>query len=133
MRGFSPCQHVLGRAPDETGRFVTPENHKGHELMVPNPGEDCVEGIQLRKQAEQALAEWQAEQRINRGMNSRAKPKYDYYPGDMVYFWRKQVSGKNPGKNGMFMGPARILATEKHRDGYGNLKESSSIWLGEGA
>ena len=132
VRGFSPCQHVLGRAPDETGRFVTPENHKGHELMVPNPGEDCVEGIQLRKQAEQALAEWQAEQRINRGMNSRAKPKYDYYPGDMVYFWRKQVSGKNPGKNGMFMGPARILATEKHRDGYGNLKESSSIWLVRG-
>ncbi|CAL1171479.1 unnamed protein product [Cladocopium goreaui] len=27
---------------------------------------------------------------------------------------------------------SRILATEKHRDGYGNLKESSSIWLVRG-
>ena len=94
----------LGRAFDETGRFIHPETTNGIDLMVPNPGEECIEGIQLRKRAEQALSEWQASQRVNRGMQSRAKPKYNYHAGDLVYFWRKQVSGQKPGKNGMFFG-----------------------------
>ena len=132
VRGFSPCQHVLGRAFDETGRFIHPETTNGIDLMVPNPGEECIEGIQLRKRAEQALSEWQASQRVNRGMQSRAKPKYNYHAGDLVYFWRKQVSGQKPGKNGMFLGPARVSATETKRDSEGNLAPSSSVWLVRG-
>ena len=132
VRGFSPCQHVLGRAPDETGRFIHPETTNGIDLMVPNPGEECIEGIQLRKRAEQALSEWQANQRVTRGLQSRAKPRHNYHAGDLVYFWRKQVSGKNPGKNGMFLGPARVLATEKKRDSEGNLAPSSAVWLVRG-
>ena len=132
VRGFSPSQHVLGRAPDESGKFIAPQTTNGLDSMVPNPGEDCQEGIKLRMQAEQALSEWQAHQRTNRALQSRAKPRYNYTPGELVYFWRKQISGKKPGKNGMFLGPARILAIETKRDSEGNLKPGSSIWLVRG-
>lgn len=113
---------MLGRAPNEIGRFDAPEDVLGVDLMV-HPGEECIESIQLRKAAEQARAKWQAQQRINRGMQSR---------GDLVYFWRKQVSGKNTGKNGCFQGPARILAIETKRDNEGNLTPKSSVWLVRG-
>ena len=101
------------------GRFIHPETTNGIDLMVPNPGKECIEGIQLRKRTEQALSEWQASQRVNRGIA-------------WVYCWRKQVSGKNPGKNGMFLGPARVLATETKKDFEGNLAPSSSVWLVRG-
>ena len=49
FEGFSPCQHVLGRAPDEMGRFIHPETTNGIDLMVPNPGKECIEGISTEK------------------------------------------------------------------------------------
>ena len=51
------------------GRFIHPETTNGIALMVPNPGKECIEGIQLRKRTEQALSEWQASQRVNRGLH----------------------------------------------------------------
>ena len=65
-------------------------------------------------------------------MNSRAQPKFDYRPGDLVYFWRKQVSGRGGNKNGQFLGPARILATETKKDSNGHLTPGSSAWCVRG-
>ena len=56
----------------------------------------------------------------------------DYYPGDLVYFWRKQTKEKATGKHGMFLGPARVLATETKRKPDGSLEPGSSIWCVRG-
>ena len=132
IRGFAPVQHLLGKALDETGRFVGSLTGDSPPELLNNPSEEMEQSIQLMKQAEQALSEWQANQRIGRAMNSRSQPRYDYRPGDLVYFWRKQVKNKGVGKNGMFLGPAWILCTETKRDDHGNLHRGASIWCVRG-
>ena len=132
IRGFSPVQHLLGRAPHETGRFVASLTGQPVEELLVNPNHEFESSVQLMKQAEQALSEWQANQRVNRAMNSRPQRVYRYYPGDLVYFWRKQVSNQHTGKHGQFVGPARILATETKRDPSGALAPGSSIWVVRG-
>eukprot|EP00435_Cladocopium_sp_Y103_P059364 s526_g21.t1 len=132
IRGYSPIQHVLGKAPDETGRFVSSLTGQATEVLLGNPQGELVEDIERMKKAEQALAEWQAQQKITKAMNSRSQPKRDYRPGDLVYFWRKQISGQPAGKNGRFLGPARILATETKREADGSLRKGSAVWCVRG-
>lgn len=119
IRGFSPIQHALGRAPDEQGRCIQTLTGQAIDELIPNAGPGFEENIQRMKRAEQAHAEWVAQQRITRALNSRGNRKTDYYPGDLVYFWRKQLSGQHGGnlrqKNGCFLGPARVLVTETKR------------------
>eukprot|EP00435_Cladocopium_sp_Y103_P017346 s510_g4.t1 len=132
IRGYSPTQHVLGRAPDETGRFVHSLTGQQVDNLLNNPSEEFEKDIERQKVAEQALSDWQAQERIKRALNSRAQRAYDYRPGDLVYFWRKQVKSQAAGKNGMFLGPARVLATESKRNDKGELAASSSIWCVRG-
>ena len=133
VRGFSPSQHAFGRAPDETGRFVQSLTGQPTEQFLPHPGTDFETTVERMKQAEQAHSEWNAAERIRRALQSRGNRPQNYQPGDLVFYWRKQVSGKyhtsQQQKTGCFLGPARILATETHRDPDGNLRPSSSIWV----
>ena len=86
--------------------------------------------------AEKALIDWQCQQRISRATNSRHRQVLDFSAGDLVYIWRKQLTGQDAGQNkqgsGRFVGPARILATEMKRDDQGELQRGSSIWLVRG-
>lgn len=132
VRGYSPIQHVLGKSPDETGRFVSSLTGQNQEVLLGNPQGEPMEDIERMKKAEQALSEWQAQQKITKAMNSRSQPKMDYRPGDLVYFWRKQISGQPAGKNGRFLGPARILATETKREADGSLRKGSAVWCVRG-
>ena len=132
FQGFSPVQHVLGKAPDETGRFIHSLTGNLHEQLLANPSTDFRSSIEHMKQAEQALSEWQAKQRIQRAINSRAQREYHYRPGDLVYFWRKQIKQPGIGKNGAFLGPARILCTETRREPDGQLRPGSAIWCVRG-
>lgn len=132
IRGFSPVQHLLGKAPDATGRFVNCLNGEPPQELLNNPSEEMETSINLMKEAEQALSEWQADQRIGRALNSRSQPQSDHRPGDLVYFWRKQVKNKEVGKNGTFLAPARVLRTETKRDAQGNLEKGWSIWCVRG-
>ena len=104
-RGYSPIQHVLGRAPDATGRFVSsfqPDNIS--ETFLENPNGEFQRNIERMRLAETALVDWQAQQRLKRAMNSKAQRVMDYRPGDLVYYWRKQISGEPANKNGRFFG-----------------------------
>ncbi|CAE7239180.1 RE1 [Symbiodinium sp. CCMP2592] len=136
IRGFSPAQHILGMAPDETGRFIAGSPHAHPQLAVENPSGEFQRGVQLRAEAEKALAEWTAGQRLMRAKHSRHRPCYDYVPGELVYYWRTQDSNKGRrqpgGKHGRFLGPARILATESRRDEAGNIRPGGSVWLVKG-
>ena len=69
-------------------------------------------------------------------MNSKGRPAFDYEPGELVYFWRTQESGKGrqqPGtRRGRFLGPARVLATETRKEPDGSLRPGSAVWLVRG-
>ena len=136
IRGFSPMQHLMGQNPDVTGRFTANDSPGKPELFIENPSGEIHRAAQLRAEAEKAHADWNAAQRIKRAMNSRAKPVFDFVPGELVYYWRSQDSEKGRrqpgGKHGRFQGPARILATETRRDKHGKLRPGSAVWCVRG-
>ena len=132
IRGFTPMQHAFGKSPDSTGRLVSHGQEIPEELLVESATWEFEKSAQLRAEAEKAHSEWNAAQRISRAINSKARPRFPYQPGDLVYFWRSQVSGQGrqhpTSKRGMFLGPARILATESRRDSDGTLRPASAVW-----
>ena len=132
VRGYSPVQHVLGRAPDETGRFVHSLCNPLPETLLENPNGEFERNVERMKQAEQALSEWQAQQKVTKALNSKGQRLMDYRPGDLIYYWRKQIKGEPAHKNGKFLGPARILATESKRDPDGTLRKGSAAWCVRG-
>ena len=106
------------------------------EPILNRPHEEFAREARLRAEAEKALSEWMAEQRIQRALNSRTRPAYQYQPGDLVYFWRTQESNKSkrqPGTNqGRFLGPARVLAMETKADEAGTRRPGHAIWCVRG-
>ena len=132
IRGFSPIQHALGRAPDPSGRLFPQGALDSPDLLVENPSGEMHRNLERMKSAETRFLKWSAQQRMSRAQNSRSRPLSDYHPGDLVYIWRKQVSGQKGTKNGKFIGPARILAVEQRQSADGSNKSSSSVWCVRG-
>ena len=136
IRGFSPAQHALGQSADPTGRMDFSGKALPPELLVENATDEFQRNVERQKTAEIALVEWQARQRVSRALHSRGRRILDFQPGELVFFWRSQVSGKSrrePGdRHGQFLGPARILATETEKDDDGLLRPSSAVWLVRG-
>ncbi|OLQ04719.1 Retrovirus-related Pol polyprotein from transposon TNT 1-94 [Symbiodinium microadriaticum] len=95
VRGFTPIQHAFGRNPDVTGRLISRPEQIPEEALVENAHEDFARQAQMRADAEKALCDWQARQRISRAMHSR------------------------------FLGPARILAMEGRREADGSHRPAS--------
>eukprot|EP00439_Symbiodinium_sp_Y106_P077160 s542_g16.t1 len=116
VRGYSPAQHILGQAPDETGRFIPRGNQVHPDLLIENPTGEFERSARRRAEAEKALTDWTTQQRLMRAKHSRHRPYYDYSPGELVYYWRK---------HGRFLGPARVLATETRRSEDGTAKPPS--------
>eukprot|EP00435_Cladocopium_sp_Y103_P042170 s2053_g11.t1 len=133
VRGFSPVQHALGRSPDSTGRFISSLDGRAVEQIIENPTVEFQNNIERMKTAEQAHSQWSANEKIKKAMNSRGHRVLNFYPGDLVYYWRKQLPKSMEGnKNGGFLGPARILVTETKRDMDGQLTPGSAIWVVRG-
>ena len=131
IRGFSPLQHALGRAPDPTGRIFPRAGAECPELLMENATGEFNRNLQRMKAAEQAFLDWTAQQRISRASHSKGRTLIDYQPGDLVYIWRQQVSGQTTAKGGAFVGPARVLALE-HISKDGTRKPGSSVWCVRG-
>ena len=132
IRGFSPLQHALGRAPDPTGRIFPRAGAECPELLMENATGEFNRNLQRMKAAEQAFLDWTAQQRISRASHSKGRTLIDYQPGDLVYIWRQQVSGQTTAKGGAFVGPARVLALEHHISKDGTRKPGSSVWCVRG-
>ena len=136
IRGFSPAQHILGQAPDETGRFIPATKECHPDLLVENASGEFERAVRRRATAEKAFSDWHAAQRLMRAKHSRHRPCYDFEPGELVFYWRTQDASKGrrqPGsKHGRFLGPARILATETRRDAGGNPMPGGAVWLVKG-
>ena len=94
VRGYSPVQHVLGRAPDELGRFFTTVENPCPELVSEAPAQGHEREHQMRLVAEKSLLEWNAQQRLTRATNSSHRRVMDFQAGELVYIWRRQLTGK---------------------------------------
>ena len=130
--GYSPIQHALGRAPDEWGRLFESE-----VKTFPIHAQEMVDGgfgnnVKAMATAEQAFLKHQAEQRIARATAAGKRPLKSFLPGDLVFYWRRQVAGREKERGfsiGSFVGPARVLAVETRSDEAGNLRPGSCVWL----
>lgn len=134
VRGFSPAQHALGRAPDLQGRFT--ENHLQEvpNVLCENATGEFQRNVKRMKTAEQAMSEFVHNDRINRAKNTRSYQPEMFHPGDLVFVWRVQNRGSAAaGRTGGFTGPARVLATETRVTEEGTYRPGSAVWLIRGS
>ena len=123
VRGFSPIQRLLGRAPDNAGRiFDSPEEVPICPEMLKDGG--LSEDEKMRAEAEKAFLEEQAKRRTERALRMGRRRSEVYLPGDLVFYWRRQVplGEKTLQNSGKFLGPARVIATETRREPSGELR-----------
>ena len=72
---------------------------------------------------------------MDRALNSKGRKLPEFFPGDLVFFWRSYIKKNQDGTRiqtgavGGYAGPARILALETRHDDDGKLKASSVVWL----
>ena len=132
--GYSPLQHATGRSPDEWGRLFesTQHHHPIHPQQMIDGG--FGENIKAMTTAEQSFSKFQAETRLARAAAAGSRPMKSFCPGDLVYYWRRQVPGNQGQKggfswSGQFVGPARVLAVETKEDDEGRLRPGSCVWL----
>ena len=130
--GYSPAQHAMGRTPDEWGRLFEGKvtEHPIHAQQMIDGG--FAENIKAMAIAEQSFSRHQATVRLERAKAAGGRPLKSFVPGDLVFYWRKQVQGgqgKGFSWRGQFLGPARVLAVETREDEQGRLRPGSCIWL----
>ena len=137
--GFSPMQHVFGRSPLEDTRL-----HQSPQTELPVLTEHGVSaefGVDMlaMKRAEQLFIEEQYKHRMSRAEASGSRKVPLFRPGDLVFYWRKQLGGSNrPSgsqtfRSGAFLGPARVLATETRLNEDGTTRAGSCIWIVRGS
>ena len=129
FKGFSPLQHALGNGGDEQERLLENDDERPiHPGLLRDGGQR--ENFVFRKKAEQAFAEEQARRRLERAARMGHRRAQTFMPGDLVYYWRRQLPPKDRGsfQTGKFIGPARVLATETRREG-DQLRPGSIVWI----
>ncbi len=130
--GFSPLQHAFGRNPDKQGNLHDEGFPDFPILTEKGVSAEFGNDVKAMHAAEQCFLREQADQRLKRAALSGSRKPKDFFPGDLVFYWRKQVT-KNHGASkfgsGKFIGPARVLATETRKDTDGAVRAGSIVWL----
>ena len=119
VRGYSPLQHALGRAPDLDSRFYTPEYEALPTVQAELVDETYGNNIKRMQDSEVNFLSWTYQNRVSRALNSKNRKAQIFLPGTYVYYWRKDKREKK----GSFKGIARVLCTETRRD---NEQEGST-------
>ena len=135
VRGYSPFQHALGRLPDLEGRFFENRVHDLPLEMMQSPDGEVELASRIRNMAEKAFVDWQLQEKLTRARNSRHHVIPEFHPGDLVFYWRTQISGaeSHSWNRGKYVGPARILALETKREADQRIKAGSVVWLVKGS
>ena len=132
-RGFSPLQQALGRGPDTHGHIFDDDTIKpiGPDLLEDG---GFSEDVKMRCAASKAFAEEQAKRKLERAARMGHRNQQDFLPGDLVYYWRRQVPLKDKTSQGAgrFIGPARVIATETRKTTEGEWRPGSIVWLHRG-
>lgn len=101
--GYSPAQHAMGRNPDEWGRLFNSkiDGFPIHpQQMVDGGFKETIVAMDL---AERSFLDYQVKSRLARAEAAGQRPLKSFVPGDLVFFWRKQVPGGGDIK--AFLGP----------------------------
>ena len=135
VKGYSPYQWMLGKAPDQADRLFVPDLQKLPGSLLQHPESDYHRSEQLRVVSEKAFVDWQYQEKLSRARHSSSRNYDMFMPGDLVYFWRLQGQGRQGAasglKKGAYAGPARILAMEtRHHNGH--VQAGSVVWLVRG-
>ena len=77
--------------PDDSEMSANPPP----ELMSVHPQEEFRTTSRLRLAAEKAFLDWNNSQRLQRAANSRHRRLHKFSAGDLVFIWRRQVTGKD--------------------------------------
>lgn len=136
--GFSPLQHVLGKNPNENGELFDTETKDVPVITEKGISAEFGKDERAMKQAEMSFIEQQYKQRLERASRSGSRKTETFGPGDLVFYWRKQLAGENKKQStqtfgsGAFLGPARVLATETKCNEDGSKEPGSIVWLFRG-
>ena len=133
--GFSPLQHAFGRNPEGTGVLGDWGNHDMPVLTESGISAEFGRDVKSMIQAERAFLDEQAKWRLERAIGSGPRKPQHFYPGQLVFYWRKQIpksETRHPFKKGKYLGPARVLATETRVDQQGMSRPGSVVWLYRG-
>ena len=124
VRGHSPLQHALGRAPDIDGHFFEPDFDELPYVDAQRVDKQYGQDYARMFQAEQAYLKQVYQRRISRALNTKNKTLQSVAPGMFVRYYRKE-KGETKGS---YKGLARVLATETTRTvGYdGSLPATGS-------
>ena len=134
VRGFTPAQHALGRAPDDLGRFLDPQLQGVPDVLCENPQGEFQRNNERMKVAEQAMSEHVYNERLKRAQNTRSDRVQQFLPGDLVFVWRIQTRGPAASaRTGGYTGPCRVLATETRITEDEQLRPGSIVWLVRGS
>ena len=109
VRGLSPAQWALGRAPKWDQTFFDSGNE------TPDPS--FLEHLQGMETARDAWLNARNEERLKRASRARNRPLAHFRPCDEVDFWRRgKGKGARPHIKGRFHGGAVVLATSTEID-----------------
>ena len=116
--GYSPLQHAFGRTPQDTRSIGEQELRDLPLLTEAGVAAEHGHNVHAMQVAETAFLEAQAKERLRRAEAAGHRRMKHFCPGDLVYAWRKVVGRQDGNKNftaGRFVGPFRVLATERGR------------------
>lgn len=130
--GFSPLQHAFGRNPDVTGCLFDSSTNILPILTESGISAEFGRDVKAMIEAERAFLDEQAKWRLARAQDSGSRKIPHFFPGDLVFYWRKQIpksEGLHPFNKGKYIGPARVLATETRVDANNEVRPGSIVWL----
>ncbi|CAK0871003.1 unnamed protein product, partial [Prorocentrum cordatum] len=126
VRGHSPLQHALGRAPDLDGHFFESDFDELPYVEAQRVDKEFGENYTRMHAAEQEYLRQVYMRRISRSENAKNQAVKSVVPGMWVRYFRKE---KGEAK-GRFKGLARALATETARPVDGDLSEGQALHPG---
>ena len=83
VRGYSPLQHALGRAPDLDGRFHTPEHESLPAVQAELVDQTHGNNIKRMQNSEVNFLRWTYQNRVSRALNSKNRKAQVSLPGTL--------------------------------------------------
>jgi hypothetical protein len=110
IRGYSPIQHALGRAPDLDGRFYEAEFDSLPTVEAEKVDKTFGESYARMQSAEVNHLKWMYQRRVSRAENTKNRKAQLFVLGTYVCYWRLEPH-KGDGR-GSYKGIARVLCQE---------------------
>ena len=112
VRGHSPLQHAMEKAPDLDGRFYAAEYEALPNVQGELVDETYGNNTKRMQDSDVNFVRWAYQNRRSRVLNSKNRKAQMFRPGTCVFDWR-EVEQK---MRGSFKGMARVLCTELRTD-----------------